>query len=553
MKILYLCSLKIYETKMSRVRFHSIRELEKRCYVKKWGIYYNDYDEKKTIKENLNNLGITFDFIIIYNPSDYIGLSNLNIPKIIRYNEMHHKNKVLEELNDNKINIVICHLYNDFVYFRDKYTTEYRKFYYISHCIDHSIFKNHEQQKIYDILISGSLYNKIYPLRNKIYNMYKKNKLKKFKVFLQNHPQYKIEDAYTDKYAIEYSKIINQSHIAITCSSIYKYRLAKYTEIPASGTVLGGDIPKSHIEDNFNFIINITNDMNDSEIIETFDYYLSNKKELEKKRIQGLEYVKKYTQEHYVDKFMSILGNYANLKKLTYKSLYPCDDTLLEEIDKVSNSTEFIKYKYNRQRRWNDKINYITKSFPQYIKQENKNYYIVDLGPGFGEFLELMRYCGFKTIGYDADLNSECIMSNAYVQLSALLAKRQKLNIKYIDFFTIYNKIPLPDNSTMIINSQGSFGQLFDKLVIGNINHGRLDKNDANSLWVENENTNNIMYDFLKECYRILIKNGCILICMNKIKNTDYILNVLNTLGIKLGFNITLHKKIPRYIKFVKN
>ena len=204
MKILYLCSLKIYKTKMSRVRFHSIRELEKRCYVKKWGIGYDYYDGQKTIKENLKDLGIDFDFIIIYNPSDYIGLDDLNIPKIMRYNEMNHKNEVLGELNDNKINIVICHLYNDFIYFRDKYTTEYRKFYYISHCIDQSIFKNHEQQKIYDILISGSLDNKIYPLRNKIYKMYKANKLKKFKVFLQNHPQYKIEDAYTDKYAIEY-------------------------------------------------------------------------------------------------------------------------------------------------------------------------------------------------------------------------------------------------------------------------------------------------------------------------------------------------------------
>ena len=68
MKIIYLCNKKHVQTKMSRVRFHAMKELGKLVYVKWWGIGYDGYDNEKTVQENLDTLEFTYDIAISYKP-----------------------------------------------------------------------------------------------------------------------------------------------------------------------------------------------------------------------------------------------------------------------------------------------------------------------------------------------------------------------------------------------------------------------------------------------------------------------------------------------------
>jgi glycosyltransferase involved in cell wall biosynthesis len=59
---------------------------------------------------------------------------------------------------------------------------------------------------------------------------------------VHNHPGYKLESP--DKEMIKFANIIRSAKIAITCSSIYKYRLSKYAEVPLCGTALAADLPR---------------------------------------------------------------------------------------------------------------------------------------------------------------------------------------------------------------------------------------------------------------------------------------------------------------------
>ena len=58
-----------------------------------------------------------------------------------------------------------------------------------------------------------------------------------------------------------------------------------------------GDIPTDNA-DNYNFVIEIQNDMNDEQIIQVIEYYLNNEKERMKKVNNGIEFSKKYTKKN---------------------------------------------------------------------------------------------------------------------------------------------------------------------------------------------------------------------------------------------------------------
>ena len=67
MKIIYLLNRNTYLTKMSRVRFHGIKALEKLAEVKYWGKGWDKYDNKNGPTE-LDSLDTKYDVAIVYKP-----------------------------------------------------------------------------------------------------------------------------------------------------------------------------------------------------------------------------------------------------------------------------------------------------------------------------------------------------------------------------------------------------------------------------------------------------------------------------------------------------
>ena len=130
---------------------------------------------------------------------------------------------------------------------------------------------------------------------------------KKYKCHIHKHPGYDLEDAHTDKYLIDFAKVINQSKLVLTCSGKPRTRYGKYIEIPMCNTAIVGDIPLDNA-DNYDYIIDVNMKMTDNEIIDKIIYYLENNDKRLEKIKKGLEFCKNYTQEDYAKKLYKIIS-----------------------------------------------------------------------------------------------------------------------------------------------------------------------------------------------------------------------------------------------------
>ena len=109
--------------------------------------------------------------------------------------------------------------------------------------------------------------------------------------------------------------MIDKSRIVLTDTGLPRSRYGKYIEIPMVGkAALCGDLPNDNADD-YSFVIEVTNEMTDDEIVEKIEYYLENEdKRLEKVKL-GLEFSKNYTQENYGKRILETLTHYINVKR----------------------------------------------------------------------------------------------------------------------------------------------------------------------------------------------------------------------------------------------
>lgn len=178
-----------------------------------------------------------------------------------------------------------------------------------SRYVNTNVYKDYKLPKKYDILLYGNrnfkynykdeeiisiqnwikkyeknyntvINNKIdfYPLRIKLESILKKLQYKYNILIL---PEGTIDNSKIVNE--ELSKLINQSYLTIACSSIADVLLHKHLEIPASRSVILGNIPNNYKDIFQNNIIEINEFMTDNEIIKIIDNALEDKKELELK------------------------------------------------------------------------------------------------------------------------------------------------------------------------------------------------------------------------------------------------------------------------------
>jgi len=300
MKILYLCNKDYYMYKTSRVRFHSVKAVSElpQVQLKFTGVNWEGF--------NLQNEIEIFkpDLIWTYMPLQIKGIDNIKIPKCITYNEMWNGNLTKNELIKSKMNIVICHHRNEYEYYKKTSLSKMMKFFNLPHSAEKTFFKDYKFKKEYDLLLIGAL-SKYYPLRERLVSIITKMK-NNFVCKVYPHPSGKTPDAYTNKYIIDFAMEINAAKICLTCSSKYKLRLGKYVEVPMCHSALAADMPNDD-ETMKDFLIEISNDMSDKEIIDILTYYLENDKALKEKTDKGILYISKYTQQDYAERFYNIV------------------------------------------------------------------------------------------------------------------------------------------------------------------------------------------------------------------------------------------------------
>ena len=280
-----------------------------------WGIGYEDFDQEKTLRENLK--GKQFDFIFVSKPLQFKGWEELNTPVVMDYNEMIERpNKpetALQELISIKPSIVIARLKHEMKMFQMMFPQIH--WVHIPHSANENIFKDYGLPKIYDITLTGVLQPEYYPFRQRLHSLLpelQKLGLKAEYGFFGKD----LEAADRDQHLVDMAKYINQSKICMTCSSFMEERLAKFVEIPAAGSVLACDPPFGY-GDVMPPCIAIEPWMTDKEIIDTLLSYLKQPMKLADMQKASLEWAKEYTMDKYAKKVLQVLKNYQAKQHLS--------------------------------------------------------------------------------------------------------------------------------------------------------------------------------------------------------------------------------------------
>ena len=313
MKIAYLCDKQHYLKKMSRVRFHSMEAIEKMSTFLWSGPNWENWDNNKTVDENLEINNFSPDLIVGYKPLEIKGFADSKFIKCLRYNEMYDDDWTRKEINQSAADIVVCHHKNDWEDWKDRKFHKPVNFINIPHCAERTVFKDYKLPKIHDVLLVGAInvttkFGQHYPLRQKMLEVLAEMS-DDYKVGVYQHPGYILGDAHKNTYAIDFAKAINSAKICVTCSGMPKSRFGKYVEIPACRTAIAADIPNEEQETFKKFVIEINTEDDNKTIIENLKKYLDNPKELEKVSYRGWMLMQKYTQDWYASVFINKINN----------------------------------------------------------------------------------------------------------------------------------------------------------------------------------------------------------------------------------------------------
>ena len=304
MKILWLCDKRIYQSKMSRVRFHSVDAIARHPEVELtrdgpgWGAF-------STVKDSIQRNEP--DFVMWYQPMDLQGYEEAQetgVPLILRYNEMHNIDGVRDEIRKTGSSIIICHLSNYINEFRRMFPSGI-KFHHVPHCAEQMIFKPMDIEKRCDIMLIGHTDEHIYPLRYKFKQMIYRKMFDGYRTRILNHPGYTIKDV--NDQVLHYAAKLNQAKIVLSDSSKYGYALAKFVEAGMCGTCIFSDIPAERGKWYRQWVVEVRLSDDEKRIAGKIRKFLDTGMWKEwGARGRELCY-SEYTQEHYAQRFVDIL------------------------------------------------------------------------------------------------------------------------------------------------------------------------------------------------------------------------------------------------------
>ncbi len=317
MRILFLCSKKIYTSKMSRVRFHGIGAIGRHpdVILKIDGPGWDGFMDAEISEQKFKP-----DLVIWYKPLDIPGYDKVKTPKCIRYNEMWDPRWTEKEIVESRSELVICHHFNDIPRYVDILDPKQYKLVHNPHCGETNIFKDYNQEKTVDVLLVGVLSKNVYPLRERAYNKIAKHiRSNGFTFQRHKHPGYKLKGLESiNKQVKEYAKAINRAKIVITDASTYKYALAKYVEIPLCNTAIAGNIPHENQAWFRKFLIELNNDKPAKNLADKVCAYLTSGEWKKLAKIGHNENLKYRTQEDYARRFINIANDYLSGKMEGY-------------------------------------------------------------------------------------------------------------------------------------------------------------------------------------------------------------------------------------------
>jgi len=226
--------------------------------------------------------------------------------KVLIIEDMHTTGQITKLIKNNGIHYILYH-YDNQQCDTLKMLNNQSRFIYYPHFVDTNIFKNWGQTKTHDIILYGCPNPSVYPFRYRLFMLIRKCKL--FKVLNIDFPGYFIQNKKQSIVTgVKLSKAINKAYIGISTTSNVDYFVKKYLEIPASYTMIAGNLPLRSSNLFKDKIIELHPNMSDTTIIRTLQEVLSDKKKLlEKTDILHKYIVQNFSYEKSLESFNKIM------------------------------------------------------------------------------------------------------------------------------------------------------------------------------------------------------------------------------------------------------
>lgn len=241
----------LWTKKMSFVRRDAVYALQQRpdVHVTVTGPGWMNWDDTLCMADNLDKEPNHFDAIWWYKPDRCIEPEKRACPAMVCYNESNWDDwKAFRECKASKADVVVIHHQTDIEQFRPPLSVangyQPRQLHWMAHAADCEFFAKHSlpwSERDIDCLVTGVLSPEIYPLRCRMATMVRDGRLPGV---VHNHPGYRLANLGACECQRErYAKMLGRSKIALVCSSIHRYGLAKYVEAAAAGCCVAGDVP----------------------------------------------------------------------------------------------------------------------------------------------------------------------------------------------------------------------------------------------------------------------------------------------------------------------
>ena len=181
-----------------------------------------------------------------------------------------------------------------------------------------------------DLLVVGALTKFYYPLRARMAEIVTKGLLNHSYVHV--HPGYVLENSsveQTESQMYAYAALLRRAKIVVMDSSRYGYALSKYMEAAMSGCLLLGELPLEREAEFSRYVIPISMNMTDQQILSVVDYWIKNDRERETIAALGQQIVlESYTWDHSIDLSLQAFLKYRRGEFGIYHN-YPYSSTCI--------------------------------------------------------------------------------------------------------------------------------------------------------------------------------------------------------------------------------
>lgn len=252
MNILFLVPKKVYDTKMSRVRFEEVAAITKvdpRHTVHISGPGWPDWPE------GLAPIGYVRQMYQYYhgNQRDQIhlvlsyevgGLEGSPVKVAMIFHETYNRLQTLNKIRDTGASLVIFTYANDLKQYEHELASEGRRLAWIPHSADPDIYQDYGLEKDVDVLVVGNLAREFYPFRARLARLaHREIRKRGYNVVTLPHPGFTIPVREGTVMGREYAQWLNRSKLVLTCTSRQKYAFCKLVEIPLCRSLPVSDLP----------------------------------------------------------------------------------------------------------------------------------------------------------------------------------------------------------------------------------------------------------------------------------------------------------------------